>query len=99
MSKKLPQGYFNPYETSEGYIELCGQFLEVEDYPDLYKILIENSILKDVEIQKHNRELQNIKDTLLHARDTTPFYNDHLQTAIKKIDYVLEGKEVEDCDF
>lgn len=48
MSKKLPQGYINPYETSEGYIELCGQFLKIEDYPEFYKILIESSVLKEI---------------------------------------------------
>lgn len=34
----LPQGY-NHIELDKGYIELEGQTLTIEDYPELYNIL------------------------------------------------------------
>ena len=38
----LPQGYSH-IELDKGYIELEGQTLTIEDYPELYRILKQNT--------------------------------------------------------
>ena len=38
----LPQGYSH-IELDKGFVELEGQILAIEDYPELYRILKQNT--------------------------------------------------------
>ena len=47
----LPQGYSH-IELDKGYIELEGQTLTIEDYPELYRILKQNTFTTSRKLYK-----------------------------------------------
>lgn len=57
----LPQGYSH-IELDKGYIELEGQTLTIEDYPELYRILKQNTFPLVENYTKSKQVLNQQKD-------------------------------------